>query len=127
MEQSIIEGNIAIDIFYSGRELYSSGEFMGRKRGFPKQHENWYDVTNVDELKYHSSWDALMPVFIKIGTMWRWQIEKFGCTIYAPIKIEFGFVKEDSNSENASKHCCWLAVIEFLNWYNQTHPQQLKK
>src|SRR6185295_2555804 len=69
-EVTIEQGNTLIDIFYEGRELMPGKKSMGHKRGSPKQYENWYDTIDVKSLKYHSSWDWLMPVVEKIELLY---------------------------------------------------------
>lgn len=88
--------------------------------GWTWPEEDWYKAKELREMKYHKRWDWLMPVFIKIGTMWMWQVDKFGCTICVLGRppIEYGVKGGESNNEESIKHCAWLASVEFIKWYN---------
>ncbi len=69
--------------------------------------------TNIEEytiFQYDSSWEWLMPVIDKIGVMYDnrelisrdvYKLDLIGMTLFASI-------------DNA-----WLAVVEFIKWYNQ--------
>lgn len=105
IEKSVEQGNKLI------------AEFMGIKFNNGMWFYNGYGKFPSD-LSYHSSWDWLMSVILKIGTMWHWQIDKFCCEIRVPNK-EIQISPEDTNSEKDIKHCVWLAIIEFITWYNQ--------
>lgn len=97
METKIIEGNKLI------------AEFMGYidngdPDGFLIDPDTNYDV-NVDELKYHYSWDWLMPVVGKItqdetliGNEYRESIMDV---------IPYGIIEDTFN-----------CVVEFIKWYN---------
>lgn len=75
------ESNVFIDQFHNGREPMTNGTHVGKKRG-SEGYENYYDTELISELKYHSSWDWIMPV-----------VEKFK--------------KYLNNMERPSKnHCC---------------------
>ena len=75
-----------------------------------------------DEMKYHSSWDWLMPVVEKI--------EKNG--YYVKIETEWVFIcryndysgtitRSNTFTHGLGKiHGVWLAVIDFIQWHNAT-------
>ena len=99
MEFNINDGFVVTDY---------NDEFLRDKKG------TWEDV------KYHSSWDWLMPVVEKI--------ESLSCNVniinkYCQIiRFEGGaprFQKSITDSQTKIENT-WLAVVEFIKWYNQT-------
>jgi len=129
-QEEILEGNKLI------------AEFMGAKpcknywREDALEHEDWehdewtnttreYFVTKihkVSELKYHSSWDWLMPVVEKIEmdckcdvhiyAHYNWK-EPNRCAIYDWKDKEIA-----SKSNDSKIIAVWLAVVEFIKWHN---------
>lgn len=107
-ELEIIEGNKLI------------AEFMGLKHS----HGNWYrwDSENqgqgyVSELKYHTSWNALMPVVEKISSEgYCYQIREEQCKIWKP-NYEPNFAVE--NEANTTSEAIWQTVIQFIKWHSQ--------
>lgn len=94
-------------------------------------------LCSVTKTKYHSSWDWLMPVVEKIsmtnngdGSKQRYFFNTNRCAKFKenvndkPIKIRIGGVCFNYNAPNIKingydeKECTWLAVIEFIKWYN---------
>lgn len=73
--------------------------------------------------QYHTSWDWIMPVVEKIEATKKYQveIELFSCYIIdsSTVLDEIGIVIE--SHEDSKIKAVWLAVIEFINWYNH-HP-----
>jgi hypothetical protein len=69
-----------------------------------------------ERLIYHSSWDWLMPVVEKIEAMRGTHLlmKPFGCEI-----LMFGksLINEVGNTKIEA---AWLAVVEFIKWYNQS-------
>lgn len=112
MTTEIIEGNKLIETFKGERELAPSGKIFGIKRGSPKEYENWYNIVYVEDLKYHSSWDWLMPVVKKIGEM---KVGNGDPNLYD----EIDYALRPAIIENV-----WLAVIEFIQWYNKVDNVQ---
>lgn len=65
------------------------------------------------DLQYHSSWDWLMPVVEKIN-----KIKGYDAIIYKTtchINNEREIIIE--TTDNDLIKCVWLAVIEFIKWY----------
>lgn len=114
----IAEQNIVIDIFMTGRELGPTGKFIGEKRGAPKQYENWYNITDVADLKYHTSWDWLMPVVEKIEDNGAVTVIKNGC------KIET-LDNEFTTCGETTLISVYAAVVQFINWYNEQQLTQI--
>ena len=74
----------------------------------------WSDFFKYDELKFHESWDWLMPVVEKIESLnYRVSITEFATNINDErLKI--------SQWQNSDKMInTYKAVIEFIQWHNQ--------
>ena len=119
----IIEGNKLIAEFMC-KTIYP---IAGTKE-FNKWRGNRCDYHEF-ELKYHSSWDWLMPVVEKIEksepSTW---VEIYGdrkvftCDITnenQPIIEDEYQVLVSSKSLKTKIEAVWLAVVEFIRWYNQ--------
>lgn len=125
LEKDVIEGNKLIEIFKGIRELMPDGQTFGIKRGSPKQYENWYDCISVHELKYHSSWDWLMPVVEKIEYL----KDNEGCIAYSVNTGKDWCIIETNSFKpkvitaqsvpNDKRKSTWLAVIDFIKFYNK--------
>lgn len=123
-ENEILEGNKLI------------AEFMGfkQKSYTPESEKLWCDNKHglpVGELKFHTSWDWLMPVVEKISKL------KIGDGIetveYAHPRT-FGMVKQETGNfmvrlngftvheSETLLESTYKAVIEFIKYYN--HPKQ---
>ena len=99
------EDEIVLDIKYDG---FSGSEVSRKTRKF-----------TYSDLKYHSSWDWLMPVVEKINKTWEYTDmdgDEFlpGEQIISVIREALGQVMIDAVYEN---------VVDFINW----HKVQLKK
>lgn len=74
----------------------------------------------LHRMEYHSSWDWLMPVVEKIEGVDSnifFQIQRDGC-YYGWVK-EGGYVFEPRFVKGKTKiNAVWLAVVEFIKWYN---------
>lgn len=105
----------------------------------PTEHAsyNW----SPEGLQYNSSWEWLMPVVEKIQKVFHWDsendkyisVEDFGivytrryptdmnvtriciCTKLNGAMSEFHHIRKESKSKIES---VWLAVVEFIEWYN---------
>jgi len=70
----------------------------------------YFDTTG---LKYHKSWDWLMPVVEKI-----WDIIKNKESLfYFTVNKELTIFSKAYGENNINT--CYSAVIEFINWYNK--------
>jgi len=115
MTQEIIDGNRFI------------AEFMGWK--FNKERKAYHIPQTlgfpfkgkVEDLKYHTSWDWLMPVVEKI--------ERLGfdfCIMDGAIFIRRQYdYWETYQIIPDKKYAVWLAVVEFIKWYNENNPQPI--
>jgi hypothetical protein len=77
-----------------------------------------YNGIHSEELKYHSSWDWLMPVLTEIGNRTSEELVMYSETCYwnnfgdnnLPTEfLGYGYPLVDG---------VWLAVVEFIKWYN---------
>lgn len=76
-----------------------------------------YDALGQGFFKYHSSWDALMPVVKKISSIWGdWDYED-----ERREKAEDIFYMDNMFSEFLQNDVTAILVrcIEFINWYNE--------
>lgn len=109
MTQEQIEGNKLI------------AEFMGGKlKHYNLSNEPYYQMPNKQQwmperLIYYSSWDWLMPVVEKIEKLGlKCEIGIASCVIYsAKYNVEKVYAETKIKAT-------WLAVVEFIKWYNQT-------
>lgn len=96
---------------------------------------------NIKEFKYHSSWDWLMHVVEKIEDIkvngidyereveWQFSVEimNMGCVIHRDVLPQYwgtetDFLKLYDCEANSKIYSTWLAVIQFIQWYNTTNP-----
>ena len=108
-------------------------EFMGFEydRSLPAHGGGTLITFSIKDVVYHASWDWLMPVVEKINEMeFSFEIDTWvGVTVYDYSKnfrpeslIEVLKEDEDGNKISTIKSV-WLAVIEFIKWYNQNKQQ----
>lgn len=73
----------------------------------------------ISELKYHSSWDWLMPVVKKIGKMYE-DLVKNAYETKTPISYEIHSTYADVICRNVTIEVGYLfeIVVEFIKWYN---------
>ena len=74
----------------------------------------------LQDCKFHSSWDWLMPVVEKIESLGHGvTIYRKGCHINNEASFSVNGFKHSSKIEQTYK-----AVVEFINWYNQQNQDQ---
>lgn len=110
IETEILEGNKLIAEFMD-KELF----------------DKWSDLP-VENLKFHSSWDWLIPVVEKIADM-EHQILISGGSLYGNYcNINTNVSLKDSRFDNPSKfsnmkgsllELTYKTIVEFIEWYNQ--------
>lgn len=119
-EQEIIKGNKLIHEFISPLS-YTDGK---------KSMNNNYLKTK--KLKYHSSWDWLMPVVEKIEGIYPF-FTKYSSSFSVVISdkecyIEYSGYEAGTLIEtiqgNSKKEATWLAVVEFIKWYNEENKNE---
>jgi hypothetical protein len=124
-KKEIIEGNKLIAYFMSAEKCEWYDDFNNNCKGLRIDGELYPE----NRLQYHSSWDWLMPVTEKIenidfsvhiGNGFYCSISKFENDdnpfdgVYISSEVDPIYGKVDSKIKGV-----WLAVIEFIKWYNQ--------
>jgi len=127
MEQKeVIEGNRLIAIFmgakehneFSGHPLLDFGDFI-KTTPF---NEPGVWILGDSQVRYHSSWDWIMPVVEKIESL------GYDSRIIGN-NSDGGFLCDFVDIENNEAACktsytskiqaVWLAVVDFIRWYNE--------
>lgn len=111
----ITEGNKLIAEFM-GADFNNEGDFCYFKLPDNKAH-------TVGGLKYHTSWDWLMPVvekiekdFVNSSTISHHRFEDtYWCEFIDSEETQTGYAK----SETSKIEAVWLCVIDFIKYYNQ--------
>lgn len=105
----IIEGNklIAEFMYPNKREPYYIEEHRYIDVKYGEYVE--FDCFSVEEMKYHSSWDWLMPVINKIVEM---------NVYYEFVDETFGMFGKDDLVNTKYIIRSFENVIEFIKWYN---------
>ena len=120
--QEIIEGNKLIAEFMNVETAIGIKDNLYRLDEFsywePIPYQSEFDRKNyfyASELKYHSSWDWLMPVVEKIeGT------KQADIIIHTKNLVQISYNKETKTYFYGSLlQNAWDACIEFIKWYNQ--------
>jgi|SRR6478752_5426165 len=119
------EGNKIIAEFMGAYYDNMLGKFRIELNPFP----NFMWTASLDEIKYHSSWDWLMPVVEKINALDSLRNEVAWADTYYINDynrvVEYGKYRKWSKRVWRKSHtepkinAVWLAVIEFINWYNK--------
>ena len=106
-KEEILEGNKLIAEFMG----FTVGEF-----GFQEPGEEWQQP--FKHLKYHSSWDWLMPVVEKIETLgYGVKIHGIQCSVNRLLEDEtiVQYVCGDVSKKIELVH---MVIVEFIQWYN---------
>ena len=103
----------------AGNPLFA--EFMGGKLDSPQsKYYYFHDKGRYElELKYHSSWDWLMPVVEKIESLgFDIKIKGIACSIRRLCEDEtiIQFVLGDRARK---RELVWATCLEFIKWYNE--------
>lgn len=135
-EQEIIDGNKLIAGFMGYSEVViipiGGWDVEGFKTpcpdkevkrvSMPDNDHDWHDVNN---LKYDSSWDWLMPVVIKINTLGNFEynveIKTMDVSVWLDEAGKMTQVAESSFDNNPSEliKSVYECVINFIKWYNE--------
>lgn len=131
MEQAeIIEGNRLIAEFmgFYITEFNGSYHFVCKERKKP-EHLNQAWEFRLEEAKYHSSWDWLMPVVEKIGQSVNVMIQVKICRFSRRFMEAKKFMKENGlnsfedvdpiteHNESTFIGNIWLCCVDFIKWY----------
>lgn len=106
-------------------------EFMGLEDGLIHYTEQGEDIYySIQEVKYHTSWDWLMPVVEKINSdknncisigVQTENAYKYGSEIY--ISPDFNTIDRKrvfaSYSNTSILETCYNVVSQFIRWYNE--------
>lgn len=124
-DEKVSEGNRLIAEFdgWYQKERHPPGIFSKEN---PYYRNNGKEAASVHGFKYHSSWDWLMPVVEKIANY-----QFTGSEMEADYSYPRTFGMKDSNgnmmfrfnrgplfSARTLIEATWLAVVEFIQWYN---------
>ncbi len=121
-EQDIIQGNELIAefmgfVFYDDENMYYHIE------------EGYY-LCEPNLVKYHLSWDWLMPVVEKIESLLfpndNWINVSIGASKHCTIFDSNGEIIEFTGEEETKILSTWYAVVEFIKWYRAIEVQQDK-
>jgi hypothetical protein len=107
-EQEILEGNKLIAEFM-GYKYFPNNSLNGIKGVYEKEGKSLMLIT---DFTYHSSWDWLMPVVEKIGSLecvYHWELTQNTFTIYSD---------EDFQHFGTDIERVCTTIIEFIKWYN---------
>lgn len=113
-ESNAVEGNRLIAEFLGG-ELVP--EKQGNVYWFKDYHHflTNHKALNVYALKYHSSWDWLIPVVEKIESMnYYFNISNSHVIV---VNSENGYEYDDMYDSKIE--AVWQAVVSFAKWYNK--------
>lgn len=104
--EEIIEGDEIIAIFQGGRKSFDKED---GEPFFVFDTPDGRTGCFLSELKYHSSWDWLMPVMAKINNTPEYY------SVYIPrILSDMGIEINPLFIENT-----WGDIVEFIKWYNR--------
>ena len=124
-QEQILEGNKLISEFMGAEvsQAYSkTKEQDGLMFYYPKDSSpNTYRNLSSMAIKYHSSFDWLIPVLKEIENLGCiveiWMSLAYGCRIYKlGGKLSIG--KQFTNESNSLEEAVYNTVIEFIKWYN---------
>ncbi len=118
-----IENNKSIADFM-GFELVN-GKYELPQFGYIKTDGLWSDIFYPETLKFNKDWNWLMAVVDKIEKIVWADLNDtsfnvtIGATLYCVIQDNNGGVVEIIGEGQTKIESVYLAVIEFINWYNQ--------
>jgi hypothetical protein len=128
------ESNKLIAKFMGAKE---TGEYLGSKGGY--KDTMLYDFTKVEtpsnlkfisdcDMKYHASWDWLMPVVEKISGInkmfFHIKISQYSSLVEVWDDKSKEVISEGYNEEpNMLIKSIYEAVIDFIQWHNQSKQQ----
>ena len=93
----------------------NTNSFKMNDNGTRTEEGKWY---RLNELKYHSSWDWLMPVIEKIERLgYAVNIYEQECRIFEDRTIKPKYKK--ITYELTKIEAVYKAVVEFIKWYNK--------
>lgn len=115
-----INGNRTIAQFDGWKSMgLSRRGLFGKKTEYFKRGKR-EPMPFITTFKYDSSWDALMPIVKKVFKKMKGNGSQELMKLHIPSKIGAGLMQVNINA-------VWIAVIEFIEWYNkQWYVTQIK-
>lgn len=98
------------------------------QHGYINSESLWKDMFPSEHLKFHKSWNWLMPVLQKIESIdYDTLISNFQVTISVDSKnITNIFIGDASNTVETKLQAVYKAVVEFIEWYNKKQSENEK-
>lgn len=116
MEKEIIESNKLIAEFMGMKNFCKEEEFLGYSKGvWVKDGDFQKEISGIivlESLKYHESWDWLMPVVEQIHSFDEAEHTQLDCEVYEAV----GSVDRDR---------AYMAVINYIKWYYEHYEQEI--
>lgn len=106
------------DIILEGNKLIA--EFMGLSMISKEEITEDIDINKFCyQPRYHSDWNWLMPVVEKINDL----DSLYHINIYSAVVTVFSYSPVETlckfnNSDTSKIKAIWLAVLEFIKWFN---------
>ena len=124
--KTIEEGNKLIAEFMGGKknnisDIYYLPEFGHYFNSYGQI--EWSDCFRLNELKYHTSWDWLMPVVEKIESFDHISVDmtKGYCRVFKCYNFEDRYRHGNQlafSSDTPKIQAVWSACVEFIDWFN---------
>ena len=114
-EKEIIAGNKIIVEFDTNAKKITA--VMSEKLPYDLwEHKQQFSPVGINQLRYHISWDWLMPVVEQIEAKgYNVVIYTYSCRIS---DTETEMEQFYGESDDSKIEAIWLAVVEFIKWYN---------
>ena len=116
VNKEILDGNKLIAEFVSGKMIVENYHGINIIK-FPNE-----SIFDLNGLKYHSSWDWLMPVVEKIENVLNGEVSVI--ISEASCGINYCAIYSVSVESNTKIEAIWLACVNFIAWYNLQHNKQ---
>jgi hypothetical protein len=97
--------------------------FLGCKvKGYIVYRLDNENISFVDDLKYHTSWDWLMPVVEKIEAMGYTVVIHREATLISAYDNDLNCIWKTTKWDQEVKiNHVYQAIVQFIQWYNQNH------
>ncbi len=137
--EDIMEGNKLIMKFAGNLKIlkisplvYKVNGQNFRLREEPKDYEDYFltlfcDPNNTGSIKYHSSWNLLMPVVEKIESLhydtriaatYFLEDGDYKAVYYMDIETLTGLTISYTKERKSKIETVWISIINFIKWYN---------
>ena len=117
-------------------ELIENNKLMSEFMGYTPNEYGVYQTPrgkyHLDHFSFHSSWDWLMPVVEKIGTIPSYDRDKFDTEViiyrgrtdikslgYGEKEHSYYFFNKSIRGKYNSTEHTYKAVLEYIKWYNK--------